>query len=207
MSWGEVETRLRQELSKRLDVALYGMGLQPERNGLRLSSKMRGSFFFTPPEVSQRISLLREHLPQQAAAIVADADEIRSHRFRLLGYRGLSYGSEVDWHLDAVHGLRSPMIPLFKINFLNFSEVGDHKVTWELNRHQHLITLAKAWLLCGERAYADEVFAQWYSWQRANPYPLGANWASSLEVAFRSLSWIWVDHLLAGYPSVPVGFQ
>ena len=32
---------------------------------------------------------------------------------------------------------------------------------------------------------------------KANPYPLGINWGSSLEVAFRSLSWIWVDHLLA----------
>ena len=202
-----METRLRQEFSKRLDVALCGIGMQPGRNGLRLSSKVRGNFFFTPQELSQRVSLLREHLPQQAAAILADADEIRSHRFRLLGYRGLSYGAEIDWHLDAAHGLRSPMIPWYKINFLNFNEVGDHKVTWELNRHQHLVTLAKAWLLTGEQAYADEIFKQWYSWQRSNPYPLGANWASSLEVAFRSLSWIWMDHLLTGYPGIPAGFH
>src|SRR5947209_10785729 len=207
MSWDEVETRVRQEFSKRLDVALCGIGLQPGRNSIGLSSDARGNFFFTPPEVSQRVRLLREQMPEQAATIIADADEIRSHRFRLLGYRDLSYGAKIDWHLDAVHGLRSPLIPWFKINFLHFEEVGDHKVTWELNRHQHLVTLAKAWLLTGERAYADEIFAQWYSWQRANPYPLGANWASSLEVAFRSLSWIWVDHLLAAYPSSPPDFD
>ena len=87
-----------------------------------------------------------------------------------------------------MHGLRSPLIPWFKINFLDFPAVGDHKVAWELSRHQHLVTLAKAWLLTGDGTYAREIFAQWYSWQRANPYPLGANWASSLEVAFRSLS-------------------
>ncbi len=40
--------------------------------------------------------------------------------------------------------------------------------------------------------------AQWRSWIKANPYPLGINWGSTLEVAFRSLSWIWVDQLLAG---------
>src|SRR5258707_10054528 len=40
--------------------------------------------------------------------------------------------------------------------------------------------------------------AQWRSWITANPYPLGINWGSTLEVAFRSLSWIWVDQLLAG---------
>jgi hypothetical protein len=207
MSWDEIETRLRQEFSKRLDVALCGMGLQPGRNGLRLSSEVRGNFFFTPPEISHRVNLLRERMPEQAAQIVADADEIRSHRFRLLGYRDLSYGEEIDWHLDAVHGLRSPLIPWFKIDFLKFEEVGDHKVTWELNRHQHMVTLAKAWLLTGETAYADEIFSQWYSWKRANPYPLGANWASSLEAAFRSLSWIWVDHMLAGYGRIPAGFK
>ena len=138
---------------------------------------------------------------------MAEANQICSHRFRLLGYREVPYGAEVDWHLDAVHGLRSPLIPWFKIDFLDFAKVGDHKVTWELNRHQHLVTLAKAWLLTGEEAYVREVFAQWYSWQRANPYPLGTNWASSLEVAFRSLSWIWLHHLLAGCPVVPPGFQ
>ncbi len=207
MSWDELETRLRQEFSKRIDVALCGIGLRPGRNGVCLSSEIRGNFFFTPPEVSQRVGLIREHMLEHAAKIVADADEIRSHRFRLLGYRNLQYGEEIDWHLDAVHGLRSPLIPWFKINFLDFDEVGDHKVTWELNRHQHLVTLAKAWLLTGNGGYVEEIVAQWHSWQRANPYPLGANWASSLEVAFRSLSWIWVDHLLMNCPSVPSGFR
>jgi hypothetical protein len=78
--------------------------------------------------------------------------------------------------------------------------VGDHKVTWELNRHQHLVTLAKAQLLSGDKndKYVRELTLLWRSWIRANPYPLGINWGSTLEVAFRSLSWIWVDQLLAG---------
>src|ERR1035438_10255352 len=42
--------------------------------------------------------------------------------------------------------------------------------------------------------------AQWHSWFEANPYPLGINWASTLEVAFRSLSWIWFDQMLTGSP-------
>jgi hypothetical protein len=35
---------------------------------------------------------------------------------------------------------------------------------------------------------------------KANPYPLGINWGSALEVAFRSLSWIWVDQMLSDAP-------
>src|SRR5438094_560444 len=37
-----------------------------------------------------------------------------------------------------------------------------------------------------------------YHWQEQNPYPIGINWASSLEVAFRSLSWLWIANLLNG---------
>jgi hypothetical protein len=207
MSWDEVETRARQEVSKRFDVALCRVGLQPGRNGLRHSSESPGNFFFSPDELAQRVKLLHEHLPDEATAIVTEANEICRHRFRLLGYRDLDYGKEIDWHLDAMHGVRSPLIPWFKINFLDFAAVGDHKITWELSRHQHLITLAKAWLLTGDETYAREIVTQWYSWQRANPYPLGANWASSLEVAFRSLSWIWLHHLLADCPALPAGFE
>src|SRR5208282_5384269 len=97
--------------------------------------------------------------------------------------------------------------PWYKIDFLDFSAVGDHKIVWELNRHQHLVTLAKAWLLTGQADYAKEVVAQWYSWQKANPYPLGVNWASALEVGFRSISWIWARTLLAGCPELPSNFE
>jgi len=207
MSWNELETRVRQEVSKRLDVTLSKIGVQPGRNGLTSTSGLPGKFFFSTKELSQRIGLLRMHLPQEAEEIVAEANEICRHHFRLLGYRDLDYGAEIDWHLDAAHGLHSPLIPWFKINFLDFAAIGDHKVTWELSRHQHLVTMAKAWLLTGHDIYAQEIIAQWYSWQRANPYPLGVNWASSLEVAFRSLSWIWLLHLLAECPVVPPSFQ
>src|SRR5579864_6790897 len=207
MSWDEFQTRVRQEVSKRVDVTRCKLGLQLGRDGLRQSSRPPGKFFFSGDEIPTLVSLLRERLPHEAEKIVAEADEICRHRFRLLGYQGLDYGTEIDWHLDAVHGLRSPLIPWFKIDFLNFAEVGDHKVTWELSRHQHLVTLAKAWLLTGREAYAQESLAQWYSWQRANPYPLGVNWASSLEVAFRSLSWIWLLHLLAECPAATDSFQ
>jgi hypothetical protein len=207
MSGDELETRVRQEVSKRLDLILCRIGLQPGRNRLRRPSRSQGKFFFSTDELPKRVSLLREHLPHDVEDIVAEANEICRHRFRLLGHQDLDYGAEIDWHLDVVHGLRSPLIPWFKINFLDFAQIGDHKVTWELSRHQHLVTLAKAWLLTNEQVYAREIFAQWYSWQRANPYPLGANWASSLEVAFRSLSWIWLHHLLAECPIVPANFR
>jgi hypothetical protein len=206
MSWEELRTRVRQEVSKRVDVARYRGGRQPGAEILRGGGIPRSKFFFAADQLPGRVRLLREHLPHEADALVKEADEICRHRFRLLGFENLDYGAEIDWHLDAVHGKRTPLIPWFKIDFLDFDQAGDHKVTWELNRHQHLVTLAKAWLLTRQDKYAHEAIAQWYSWQRANPYPLGVNWASSLEVAFRSLSWLWLRHLLASCPILSASF-
>jgi hypothetical protein len=207
MDWEEVRARAGQEFHRQSDLLIHRTGVH--QGAIRLSADAAarpGQFFFSDGEFSgsefagressERAELLRKHLPDEAAEILREADEICGHRFRLLGYENLAYGSDIDWHLDPLHGKRAPLDPWFKIPFLDFSLVGDHKITWELNRHQHLVTLAKARLLSGDEKYVRELMAQWRSWIKANPYPLGINWGSTLEVAFRSLSWIWVDQML-----------
>jgi len=207
MDWKEVRVRLGQEFHKHCDLLTHRIGVR--QGAVKMNADLverPGQFFFSGSESQERAKLLRKHLPEEAAEILRDADEICGHRFRLLGYENLAFdlGSgngnfkDIDWHLDPVHGKRAPLDPWFKIPFLDFAVVGDHKVTWELNRHQHLVTLAKARLLSGDEKYTRELMAEWRSWIKANPYPLGINWGSTLEVAFRSLSWIWVDQLLAG---------
>jgi hypothetical protein len=217
MDWEEVSVRVRQEFHKQSDLLKHRMGVRAGAIRLNKNRATRpGQFLFPGSEFSaregsDRAQLLRQHLPDKASEILREADEICGHRFRLLGYEHLvfdlansSVGSnnskDIDWHLDPVHRKRAPLDPWFKIPFLDFATVGDHKITWELNRHQHLVTLAKARLLSGDKKYERELMAEWRSWIKANPYPLGINWGSTLEVAFRSLSWIWVDQLLAGTP-------
>jgi hypothetical protein len=197
MTWDEFRTRVGQEISKRTEYVGYRAGLLPTEHINREATPSRGNFFFTSVEVQERVSLLKEFLPHSVEQTISEADEVLQHRFRLLGYRDLDYSSAIDWHLDAVHGKRAPLKPWYKIRFLDFDQVGDHKVTWELNRHQHLVTLAKAFTFTQDSEYAREIEQQFYSWQAANPYPWGINWGSSLEVAFRSLSWIWVRNLLS----------
>ena len=200
MDWEEVRVRAAQEVYKRSDLLWHRLGMRPGTTRVKASATQKNRFFFSGGEAVERAELLRLHLPNEATEIVREADEICQHRFRLLGYDNLDYGAEIDWHLDRVHGKRAPLDPWFKIPFLEFALVGDHKVTWELNRHQHMVTLAKAWLLTKDEKYVRELIAQWRSWIKANPYPLGINWGSTLELAFRSFSWIWVDHLLADAP-------
>ena len=125
-------------------------------------------------------------------ASLAAAEKISRHRFDLLGYQDLDFGDPIDWHFDPVHDKRAPRKPWYEIPFLDFNQIGDHKIIWELNRHQHLVTLAQA-------GFHDEIPAQWTHWQTENPYPIGINWASTLEVAFRALSWLWVRHLIGDF--------
>ena len=209
MSWAEVRTRVGQEVSKRRDLTLHRIGFLARADRLPLRPAAPARFFFgaTENEATHRAALLRTHLPHEAASIIHEADNICRHEFHLLGYEALHHGPDIDWHFDPVHGKRSPLKPWFKIDFLDFQEAGDHKIIWELNRHQHLVTLAKAWCLTGNTIYTNELVHQWYSWQKANPYPLGINWASALEVAFRSLSWLWIRNLLTGCPAFSPAFQ
>jgi Heparinase II/III-like protein/Heparinase II/III N-terminus len=201
MDRAEMVERLRQFCLARFDFFRHS-----RRHDLRKitdgasADDAGGHFFFHPEELRAIRSLIRGEFPAQSEEIISRADKIRAHQFDLLGYENLDYGVDIDWHLDVVHGKRAPNLPWYKIRYLDFQQVGDAKITWELNRHQHFVTLAKAYLLTGDQAFASEVISQWEQWWKQNPYPIGLNWASSLEVAFRAQSWIWTFFLLRGCP-------
>jgi len=202
----EIRVRLQQAFAKRWDFTLYKMGFSAVKDDRSNALAGGGRFFFQKEQLPGIVSALSKQFPETAQQIVERSEQICQHRFDLLGYKGVNYGSEIDWQLDAVHDKRTRPHPWFRVPYLDFHEVGDCKVTWELNRHQHLATLAKAYRLTEEGRYAQELFEQWYHWREQNPYPLGINWASSLEVAFRSVSWLWVWHLLDGCPRMPKQF-
>src|SRR5208283_2263741 len=195
----ELFDRLRQYLTARADVLRYRSGYNVGDPQVG-SAGPAGRFYFTPAEIPSLCAALKRRFPSQWEDIVLRAEKICCHQFDLLGYRSLDYGTDIDWHCDVVHGKRAPRKPWFKIRYLDFEEVGDSKVTWELSRHQHFVTLAKAYWLTGNDKFAREIFAQWAHWQKENPYPIGINWASSLEVGYRSLSWIWTFFLLQECP-------
>ena len=196
MSKDEVVDRVSQQVHARVDAYRSSRGydftaVAPHE----VLTEPRGRFFFSRAEAPALAEMWKLRYPSMAAAIVANAERILQHHFDLLGYENLDYGRQIDWHLDLVHGKQGPHRAAFKIKYLDFLEVGDAKITWELNRHQHLVTLAKAYCFTGDPRYTREILSQWKHWRAANPYPNGMNWASSLEVAFRSLSWIWAYFL------------
>jgi hypothetical protein len=130
------------------------------------------------------------------SALLTRAERALHGSLDLLGLRDVSVGYPIDWHRDPLLGVRAPDRHWSKIPYLDPAVVGDHKRTWEINRHQWLVMLAQAWLLTGDDRYARAVTDALRSWMDSNPPKRGINWASSLEVAFRAISWVWVLRLL-----------
>ena len=125
----EIADRIRQQATARLDWVRYkaGRDFAPQ---LVEKVSTQPHFFFSPGSVPALCSRLRELFPETAEQIVHRAERICQHRFDLLGYEALDYGAEIDWYSDRVHGKRAPRKPWFQMKYLDFSEVGDSKVTW-----------------------------------------------------------------------------
>jgi hypothetical protein len=125
------------------------------------------------------------------ARVIESARRISAGRFDLLGFHDLSFGELVNWHLEPLSGVVAPREHWSRINYLDVRRAGDKKVIWELNRHQYFTTLGEAYWLTGDERFAQTFVAHLNSWMDQNPPKVGINWASSLEIAFRSISWLW----------------
>lgn len=165
------------------------------------------AFFAGFDDPSETLKTLRSRWPGLEAQTMAAADRISAGRFDLLGYTDLRFGDPIDWHLDPVSGIRAPLRHWSRIDFLDPVVAGDHKVIWELNRHQYLVKLGKAYWYSGDERYAERFVEQLAGWMDANPPKRGINWASSLEVALRAIAWIWCLHLFRRSPSLTSSFR
>jgi hypothetical protein len=164
-------------------------------------SRRKPKFFAGFNEKAATVAELRHRWPQVEREQIAAADRIVAGQFDLLGLRGLSFGAPIDWHLEPTSGKRTPLTHWSRLDYLDVDVAGDKKIVWELNRHQYFLTLGQAYWLTGDERYAQTFVAQLESWLDQNPPKLGINWASSLEVAFRSISWIWSFYFFQDSPS------
>ena len=161
-----------------------------------LASRSNAAFFWNPGEPKKIVSLYSQRFPGRAAQICAEADSSLAHRFRIFAFPEVSAQGAIPWRRDLVNGRESNLDHFSQIRYLDFDSVGDSKVVWELSRHMFLIGVCLAFLLTRDKKYSAAVFDELSCWHAENPYGRGINWASSLEVAFRSWSWLWIAFML-----------
>ncbi|MFL6213163.1 MAG: alginate lyase family protein [Blastocatellia bacterium] len=152
------------------------------------------------------VQLMAERFADDRAAIIDRAERARDGRFDLLGLRDVSFGQPIDWHLEPRSGKRAPLDHWSRIDYLNADLVGDKKITWELNRCAHFVAFGQAYWMTGDERFAKAFVEQAGAWMDANPVGRGINWASSLELAFRSIAWLWALHLMADSVALDAAF-
>ena len=159
----------------------------------RYFSEAPQRFVVAPSRRDSIVERVKQHFPDSPVRAAAAAARVLDGRYDLLGYDGLNFSTDerkVDWHRDPVHCRRAPLAFWSAVPFLDPS-CGDHKIIWELNRHQHWLTLGRAFWLTGNQRFRAHVIDELGSWLQENPPLTGINWASMLELALRSLSWTW----------------
>lgn len=137
--------------------------------------------------------------PGLRTRVVAGAEKVLEHRFRVFGIEG-DFGDPIDWHLDPKTGKRWPLVFWGDIDYRDGYSVGGIKFAWELNRLHHLPLLAMAWQMMQEHRYRAEIFDQLRSWLDGNPYPKGINWISGIEIGIRIVNLVYSLRLLGDEP-------
>ncbi len=179
----EIAYRARQET---VNLALW---LRPPRPELRVESPLPG--LPHPDRVAERLrgSAYARQVEQLAQQILDG---------------GSGVNPRTRWRRDSVRGIETGLDYFRAIPYLDAARSGDHKLIWDLNRHQQLVLLAQAFLLTGRQEFVTKIAAELESWLAQNPLHRGINWTSALEAAFRALSWMWVFHLIGGRIGEPL---
>jgi len=154
--------------------------------------------------------------PEARAQIMARANEVMAHRFRLLGVvadcsaeRNAGQPRKVglppqtgyrriDWHKAFGTGYRWPRTCSRQSAFREYAghPGADIKWPWELSRCQHLPLLAVASHLAEptdgswRRACYEEFRDEIVDWIDSNPAGVGVNWACEMDIAIRVTNWI-----------------
>lgn len=162
-------------------------------------SVQTGQGFFAPNERVHLAATMKTQLPEAVERTIREADALLDEGIVLLGCRFRPLAPDFDWLADPNHGRLWPTTVLDDADAVR-RVAADVKYVWEVNRHQFLVTLARAYLYGGDERHASACVAVVRRWIASNPPGMGVNWASNLEVAVRSLSWVWALHFLLGTP-------
>jgi hypothetical protein len=154
-----------------------------------LASRPASSFMLPHDSPDDTAAILNRCCPEYVSAVLAAADASCQNELSLLG-RTFRFPHGIDWQQDPVTGWRWPLVHRSRVDrYLGSERPVDLIIFWELNRHQHFITLGIAFWLTGEQRYVDAFSSQVQSWIDTNPVQHGVNWYYGLEVSIRLIAW------------------
>src|SRR5271167_314641 len=128
-SFREIKFRFRQEAAKAL------LSLSSPNLELQASSPLA---LLPAPDAVRTGVRDGEYIAQ----LLQLADEIILGRIPIFD-TVIDFGANIAWRRDPQRGSETPAEYFRRIPYLNVAVAGDHKLIWDVNRHQHLVLLAQ----------------------------------------------------------------
>ena len=131
----------------------------------------------------------------KANKIIEEADKSLKHIFNISDIQGFQFDDGINWNIDIKTKKTWPEKYQGDIYF-HSPEFGGVLYVWLLNRFTHFYRLGSAFQLTKDEKYASEIINQISSWIEQNPYLIGVNWTSPLEMSIRVIAWIWALEMI-----------
>ena len=136
--------------------------------------------------------ILPRQRPQSIRASILPAFESKLPIFESnFGVFGLNFDYSqvpINWHRDIFSGREFPIAFAKSMSIRKDAELSAKNV-WEINRLEFLPHIALNYRSTGEEKYLNQFVSIVESWTKENPYMLGINWYSNIEVNIRILNW------------------
>ena len=198
MDRAEVIWRLGGAFTSMLDLVRIPLKLYPSLDSHRdlHASTMTPGFSCSPVNGDLWKSLPAAVSALWTTRLIESADRILGNHLSYFDLVDVFHGEPVNWHRDFSASIDASRGLSILIDYRDFHSVGDCKLVWEPNRHQHLVVLGRAYVVTGDEKYAAKVVELLNSWIDANPFGYGMNWRSPLEIGIRLINWVWALDLI-----------
>ena len=193
MSPAEIAWRARSMLRDQADVIRIPLGILPRlpRQASGTLAEFQPGFTCSPVTRERWSDSTTDALPAWREHLLSKADAILENRLSYFDLENVDHGDPINWHRDHSAGIDAPVRLSVFTDYRDFPTFGDCKLVWEPNRHHQLVVLARAYVASGNTRYAEKIAELLRSWIDANPFGVGMNWKSPLELGVRIINWVW----------------
>ncbi|WP_118976665.1 alginate lyase family protein [Taibaiella koreensis] len=156
----------------------------------------------TPASHVDYAAVYQQALTSVAYDIPASAlESLRDyHKLYFFGTE-LDLNGAIDWHRDPLTGKHFPR-QFTKSIAATSEKYGIAKAVLEVNRLQFLVPMALQFRMTGDRGLLQRWMEIVADWANKNPYLVGINWYSNIEVNIRLVVWYYSWQILASDTSV-----
>jgi hypothetical protein len=197
MSPNEIVWRMQSSIRDKADRFLIGRRQKPRKPSEFLNNdhveKREGFRVCNIPPEYKADSDVKKH---KYDSLIARAEKIVEHRLSFFDLKDKYLGEPILWNRDHKREQDTPMVFSPALDYRDVKEGGDCKFVWEPNRHHQLVVLGRAYRLSNDKRFAEAIVEQLESWLAQNPYGLGMNWRSGLELGIRLINWVWAIDLI-----------